>query len=138
MKYIYCFVRHILSKKMHRNHHEQHYVHLIPTQCQLKSTINSKWNQYEHYIDNQLVFEMSNLTWCKLAGNTMSWVCWGWAGGVVAGAGVGGLLLPPAAVVNRAVVAMAVSPRLLMLLSITANRTRDVIIFCSSYVFWKD
>lgn len=97
-----------------------------------------KGNQYGHHIDGQLLIEMSNLTWCKLAGNTMSWVCWGWAGGVVAGAGVGGLLLPPAAVVKRAVVAMVVSPRLLMLLSVTANHITDIITSRLKVYFSKD
>lgn len=51
----------------------------------------------------------NRITWCKLAGRTISWVVCDWAGGVDAGAGVGGLLSPAA---NRAAVAMAISPRL--------------------------
>lgn len=52
--------------------------------------------------------QVSNITWCRLAGSTISWVAW--AGGVFALAVVGGLLLPPAA--NRAAVAMTMSPRI--------------------------
>lgn len=51
---------------------------------------------------------------------------------------MGGLLLPPAAVVKRAVVAMVVSPRLLMLLSVTANHITDIITSRLKVYFSKD
>lgn len=75
------------------------------------------------------------LTWCRLAGSTMSCVCWGWAGGVVAGAGVGGLLLPPAAA-NLAAVAMASSPGLLLPESATANAVLRGTAMLGSVGFW--
>lgn len=64
-----------------------------------------------------IVYEMTNgyrhLTWCRLAGSTMSCVGCGWVDGVVAGAGVGELppVSAPAAATYRAAVAMALGLR---------------------------